>query len=231
MLGRWNGIDPSCEKYYSWSPYTYCKNNPVLRVDPDGKDDYVITSSGRLFNETSQSMRGKSSTDKLSYSKDRTKTITIGAGVLGRMYSIHKKHKNEGIEYYGSTMNLEDAAAIFKFGTDNTDVEWKLDIYDNQGDKTAIVGTSGKRNRAFSNAQDKLKVEGNKIVDLHSHPNNLKASDDDMRNLKNNVGAIYYKKDKELFFYNSNNPRMMEQSYIINTSSELLKRLNDKFMK
>lgn len=71
MLGRWNGIDPSCEKYYSWSPYTYCKNNPVLRVNPDGKDDYVITSSGRLFNETSQSMRGKSSTDKLSYSKEK----------------------------------------------------------------------------------------------------------------------------------------------------------------
>ena len=128
-------------------------------------------------------------------------------------------------------MNLDDAAAIFKFGTDNTDVEWKLDIYDNQGDKTAIVGTSGKRNHVFSDAQDKLKVEGNKIVDLHSHPNNPKASDDDMRNLKNNVGAIYYKKDEELFFYNSNNPRMTDQSYIINTSSELLKRLNDKFMK
>ena len=71
VLGRWNGVDPSCEKYYSWSPYTYCKNNPVLRVNPDGKDDYVITSSGRLFNETSQSMRGKSSTDKLSYSKEK----------------------------------------------------------------------------------------------------------------------------------------------------------------
>ena len=34
VLGRWNGVDPSCEKHYSWSPYVYCKNNPVLRIDP-----------------------------------------------------------------------------------------------------------------------------------------------------------------------------------------------------
>ncbi|WP_302608414.1 RHS repeat-associated core domain-containing protein, partial [uncultured Bacteroides sp.] len=41
-IGRWNGIDSSCEKYYNWSLYAYCKNNPVLRIDLDGKDDYVI---------------------------------------------------------------------------------------------------------------------------------------------------------------------------------------------
>ena len=51
-LGRWHAVDPMSEKYYSWSPYTYCKNNPVLRIDLDGKDDYVISRSGRLFNET-----------------------------------------------------------------------------------------------------------------------------------------------------------------------------------
>ena len=44
-LGRWHAVDPMSEKYYSWSPYTYCKNNPVLRIDLDGKDDYVISRS------------------------------------------------------------------------------------------------------------------------------------------------------------------------------------------
>ena len=29
-------IDPLCEKYYSISPYTYCMNNPIKYVDPDG---------------------------------------------------------------------------------------------------------------------------------------------------------------------------------------------------
>ena len=41
-IGRWNAVDPSSEKCYNWSPYVYCKNNPVLGVDIDGKDDYTI---------------------------------------------------------------------------------------------------------------------------------------------------------------------------------------------
>ena len=56
-VGRWHAVDPSSEKYYGCSPYTYCKNSPVLRIDLDGKDDYVVTKSGRLFNETPKNMR------------------------------------------------------------------------------------------------------------------------------------------------------------------------------
>ena len=41
-------MDPSSEKYYNWSPYGYCTNNPVLRIDIDGKDDYTVNSAGRL---------------------------------------------------------------------------------------------------------------------------------------------------------------------------------------
>lgn len=36
MLGRWNGVDPLCEGYYSENPYGYCGNNPVNYVDPNG---------------------------------------------------------------------------------------------------------------------------------------------------------------------------------------------------
>lgn len=31
-------IDPLAEKYYSFSPYAFCNNNPVNFVDPDGRD-------------------------------------------------------------------------------------------------------------------------------------------------------------------------------------------------
>ncbi len=33
----WTSVDPLCEKYYSVSPYVYCKGNPVGIVDPDGR--------------------------------------------------------------------------------------------------------------------------------------------------------------------------------------------------
>lgn len=31
-------MDPKAEKYYDVSPYAYCGNNPVNRIDPDGKE-------------------------------------------------------------------------------------------------------------------------------------------------------------------------------------------------
>ncbi len=36
LLCRFTQIDPLCEKYYAVSPYAYCGNNPVNRIDPDG---------------------------------------------------------------------------------------------------------------------------------------------------------------------------------------------------
>ncbi len=43
--GRWMCIDPMAEKYYDVSPYAYCKNNPVNRIDPNGKEviDFLYT--------------------------------------------------------------------------------------------------------------------------------------------------------------------------------------------
>ena len=41
VLGRWDRMDPLCEKYYDISPYAYCGNNPVNAIDPDGR--YIIS--------------------------------------------------------------------------------------------------------------------------------------------------------------------------------------------
>lgn len=35
---RWDRMDPLATKYYSTSPYVYCLNNPVMLIDPDGRD-------------------------------------------------------------------------------------------------------------------------------------------------------------------------------------------------
>ena len=37
ILCRWDRVDPLAEKYYGTSPYAYCGNNPVIRVDGDGR--------------------------------------------------------------------------------------------------------------------------------------------------------------------------------------------------
>ena len=38
-IARFTAMDPLCEKYYGISPYVYCKNNPVNRIDSNGLVD------------------------------------------------------------------------------------------------------------------------------------------------------------------------------------------------
>ena len=37
-LGRFSTMDPHSDSYFGWTPYNYVANNPVLLVDPDGRD-------------------------------------------------------------------------------------------------------------------------------------------------------------------------------------------------
>jgi RHS repeat-associated protein len=43
QLGRWHSVDPHAENYYAWSPYHYAANNPIIMLDPDGRDWYQST--------------------------------------------------------------------------------------------------------------------------------------------------------------------------------------------
>jgi RHS repeat-associated protein len=37
-IGRWFATDPLEAKYSNMSPYIYCANNPIIYIDPDGRD-------------------------------------------------------------------------------------------------------------------------------------------------------------------------------------------------
>ena len=39
-IGRFTSIDPLFEQYAGWTPYQYCRNNPVNLLDPSGYADY-----------------------------------------------------------------------------------------------------------------------------------------------------------------------------------------------
>ncbi|HQC39527.1 MAG TPA: RHS repeat-associated core domain-containing protein [Candidatus Dojkabacteria bacterium] len=41
QLGRWNVIDPLAEKCLSVTPYSYCVNNPILFIDPNGQEIWI----------------------------------------------------------------------------------------------------------------------------------------------------------------------------------------------
>ena len=49
VTGRWDRIDPLCEKYYNVSPYAYCVNNPVRFIDPDGRHVRISDGKGHQY--------------------------------------------------------------------------------------------------------------------------------------------------------------------------------------
>ena len=48
-LRRWMTPDPLSEKYYDVSPYAFCHDNPINRIDPDGRADWELVFKGTLI--------------------------------------------------------------------------------------------------------------------------------------------------------------------------------------
>ena len=116
VTGRWDRIDPLCEKYYSISPYAYCVNNPVMFLDPDGRDLYLSgTYKERMYllqllqkltndrldmnRKTGQVTIGKVGTKNLD--KNGKATLTSGTKLIAGIINNHKhrmtiKTNNEG---------------------------------------------------------------------------------------------------------------------------------------
>ena len=57
-LGRFTTLDPSAENYFNSSPYAYCGNSPINRIDPDGMDWYENANGDLRWQEGSEDLEG-----------------------------------------------------------------------------------------------------------------------------------------------------------------------------
>ena len=121
ILGRWDRIDPLCEKYYSTSPYVYCLNNPIKLIDPDGMWSWpwerksLISYSGNgtfRLNMSNFSASTRNTFNRMNNDPHYWKAGEIGINTeVGKIHidcpkSYTATHKPVGIEEKQMTLNI-----------------------------------------------------------------------------------------------------------------------------
>lgn len=81
-------VDPLAEKNRRWSPYSFCKDDPLNRVDPDGMDDFTLV-DGKVTR-----IKGtKDKKDRIIKTDENGKPKLKGQGLLGFMVRQSEKGK------------------------------------------------------------------------------------------------------------------------------------------
>ena len=124
LLPTWDRMDPLCEKSYHINPYAYCANDPVNRIDVDGKRDYVVDADGNFYETTSifkeiGRLFGAPNGDYV-YRADNTKT-PLAHYPEGTIRNLEKRGKD--YTKFEIT-NQKYADDLFQKLIRNSDVEW-----------------------------------------------------------------------------------------------------------
>ncbi|GEM_PF-451493 len=177
-LSIWLSVDPMSDKYPSLSPYNYCAWNPVMFIDPDGRqiDNYSVDEGGNIKFESAAPgpdvLHTKKNWDNGVKDKGQTVNDKSLLPQLAKERSDFTMKDFRGDVHkgsYGVTTNTQDAAKVFEFVSKNSDVEWTLEMY--KGDKN-FLGT----NHSSDGVKSGFNVNGlglnvlNLRIDIHSHP-------------------------------------------------------------
>lgn len=136
----------------------------------------------------------------------------------------------DGYSTYGQTSNIHDAANLFKFAADNSIVEWKLDVYENEmmGQQLLLLQIIKKALWKEEIMQKKDGCEWSQKIDIHSHPGDESqgASASDMKYINSRNNAVYLKRNRTLHDYNSKKSNIT--TIHINTVEDLQKYIQDR---
>jgi len=139
----WAGVDPMWVKYPYQSPYAYCGNNPIMIIDPDGRDEWDLNAKGDLTKREN----GRTDIDVVHAISRDGKQVSreFEAGSINNNSKEYSNVVYEGTddEFSYTTNQMEfsnsnTATSFFEFAAEHTNVEWGLKISENE----SYVGTS-----------------------------------------------------------------------------------------
>jgi hypothetical protein len=117
----WISPDPLFAERPEWTPYNYCQNNPINRVDPSGLlDDWVESANGRIYwdeNATSQATTksGETYLGKNVLVGTHNRGANLNESINSAMFDLYLESNKEGptATIWGNTV----PADVNQYGT------------------------------------------------------------------------------------------------------------------
>ena len=191
-LGRWSTIDPLADSSWSYNPYHFVSNNPINRIDPDGRDDFEVNRKGEIVNR----IKNEEVDNVYIVNKDGTRVEGQSTSFeYGTITAVRNPKMKSGKKEIGLTVlevNGDDnAQQLFEFLADpaSTGVEWTHASIGTEDSGKNIVGTSHDDSSTAVGAY--LRGTGYTLKEVvHNHPKSGIAlpSEGDRR------GAVEYHK-------------------------------------
>ena len=171
---RTTTMDPLAEKYYSTSPYAWCKGNLVNNIDPFGMDVWEIDSIGRIISRTEN--KDKDEVFTVTSSGDTT-SVSFAYGTIEQQ---EERKVGDKVKYTWFNVRGDgNGEKLFRFFANNTSVEWSQFMMGIEGDKGLnVISTShehDRENAAPFLLDNKLKYGYTIREYIHNHPANTPA--------------------------------------------------------
>ena len=184
----WLSVDPMSDERPNVSPYSYCQNNPIGRVDTWGMldDDYEVNRKGEItkLNDNDHYDANGNEVDVI-YNSDKSNSIQVSKNFMGSkktQFVRGKRSNGEAEDYYPDLYSVtgdDKAKDIFEFMAQNTDVEWSQTKVGTNRSQKNFISTSHKE--ASEAGQSWLLSKGYTIRGHnHSHPYQQYPSDSDI---------------------------------------------------
>ena len=156
-----NRMDTECEKYYDINPYVFCGGNPVMNIDPTGKDIYTFNDEGRCIS------REENTENDIIKVEGSDAELTLEYGTISAPYGTSPETNIIGLimEVDGD----ENGTKVFEHLAIKTNVEWsQLKTGENSSGKNYITTSYSKgSDGAYHSVLGKI---SNLREFNHSHP-------------------------------------------------------------